>query len=151
MKNQKPCVLFSLCKELFGMDVENVLRVINLEKMMKVPKAPEYIVGAISLEGNVIPVVDLAKKIELGFTEITKETKVIVLEIFHEDTTLLAGVLIDDVLDVITVEESKLMPPALESMGFDTQTMYGIFKQDDKYYNILNATKIFEKEFAAMA
>ena len=151
MKNQKTCVLFSLCKELFGMDVENVLRVINLDKMMKVPKAPEYIMGAISLEGNVIPVVDLARKIDLGSTEITGETKVIVLEITHGDTTLLAGVLIDDVLDVITMEESRLMPPVLESMGFNTQTMDGIYKLEDNFYNILNASKIFEKEFAALA
>jgi purine-binding chemotaxis protein CheW len=151
MKNNKPCVLFSLCKELFGIDVENVLRVINLEKMMKVPKAPEYIVGAISLEGNVIPVVDLAKKISLGSTEIGKETKVIVLEIIHNDSTLLAGVLIDDVLDVVAIEENKLIPPVLESMGFDTRTTDGIYRLEDSFYNILNASKIFEGEFASLS
>ncbi|HEY3429518.1 MAG TPA: chemotaxis protein CheW, partial [Cyclobacteriaceae bacterium] len=63
MKNNKQCLLFSLCKEHFGIDVDNVLRVINFDKMMKVPKAPDFVAGAISLEGNVIPVVDLAKKI----------------------------------------------------------------------------------------
>ncbi len=42
---------FSLCKEKFGIDVENVLRVINLDKLMKVPKAPDFIAGALTLEG----------------------------------------------------------------------------------------------------
>jgi purine-binding chemotaxis protein CheW len=149
-KTLKPCLLFSLGNELFGIDVENVLRVINLEKMLKVPKAPEFILGAISLEGNVIPVVDLGCKIELSKTDISKDTKVIVLEIAHDDITLLVGVAIDDVLDVVTLESSKLLPPALEGLGFDTHVLVGIYPAEEKFYNILNALAIFEKELASI-
>jgi purine-binding chemotaxis protein CheW len=150
MKNQKPCVLFRLCNELFGIGVGNVLRVINLDKLMKIPKSPEFIVGAISLEGSVIPVVDLAKKICLGETNITKETKVIVLEIQYNESTFSAGVIIDDVLDVVTIDSSKLLPPTLESMGFETHTTDGLYKIEDDYYIILNATKVFEDEIASL-
>ena len=150
MKSNKQCLLFSLCKEQFGIDVDNVLRVINFDKLMKVPKSPDFIAGAISLEGNVIPVVDLAKKIELGVTTITPTTKVIVLQVHHGEDTIDVGVMIDDVLDVIAVNESKLLPPALESMGFDTQTLDGMYKVNEDFYMILNATKIFERELATI-
>lgn len=150
MKKNLPCLLFSLSKELFGIDVGNVLRVINLEKLMRIPKAPDYIAGAISLEGNVIPVVDLAKKIELGETRVTKNTKVIILQIHHHEDVIEAGVLIDEVLDVITVESSKLLPPVLENMGFDTQTLDGMYKVNEDFYMILNAKKVFGKELAAL-
>jgi len=150
MTTNKQCLLFSLCKEQFGMDVENVLRVINFEKIMKVPKAPDYIAGAISHEGNVIPVVDLAKKIELGETTINNRTKVIILQVHHDDDTINVGVMIDEVLDVITINASKLLPPVLEGMGFDTQTTDGMYKVDETFYMILNATKIFEKELATI-
>ncbi len=151
MTNNKPCLLFTLCKEHFGIYVENVLRVISLEKLMVVPKAPDFIAGAISLEGNVIPVVDLAKKIELNKTEISKSTKVIILQVAHSDDTIEVGVMIDDVLDVITLQESKLLPPALERMGFDTQTLDGMYKVEEDFYMILNPTKVFEKELATIA
>ncbi|HET6543670.1 MAG TPA: chemotaxis protein CheW [Chryseolinea sp.] len=151
MTNNKPCLLFTLCKEHFGIYVENVLRVISLEKLMVVPKAPDFIAGAISLEGNVIPVVDLAKKIELNETEIGKSTKVIILQVTHGDDTIEVGVMIDDVLDVITLQESKLLPPALERMGFDTQTLDGMYKVEEDFYMILNPTKVFEKELATIA
>jgi len=151
MTNNKPCLLFTLCKEHFGIYVENVLRVISLEKLMVVPKAPDFIAGAISLEGNVIPVVDLAKKIELNKTEIGKSTKVIILQVTHGDDTIEVGVMIDDVLDVITLQESKLLPPALERMGFDTQTLDGMYKVEEDFYMILNPTKVFEKELATIA
>ena len=151
MTNNKPCLLFTLCKEYFGIYVENVLRVISLEKLMVVPKAPDFIAGAISLEGNVIPVVDLAKKISLGKSEINKSTKVIILQVHHGDDVIEVGVMIDDVLDVITINDSKLVPPALERMGFDTQTLDGMYKVEEDFYMILNATKIFEKELATIA
>lgn len=151
MTNNKPCLLFTLCKEHFGIYVENVLRVISLEKLMVVPKAPDFIAGAISLEGNVIPVVDLAKKIELNKTDIGKSTKVIILQVAHGDDTIEVGVMIDEVLDVITLQESKLLPPALERMGFDTQTLDGMYKVEEDFYMILNPTKVFEKELATIA
>lgn len=151
MTNNKQCLLFSLCKEKFGIDVENVLRVINLDKLMKVPKAPDFIAGALTLEGNVIPVVDLAKKIELGETDLTSKTKVVILQVFHGEDVLNVGVMIDDVLDVIAVNESKITPAALEGMGFDTQTTDGMYKVNEDFYMILNATKIFEKELATIA
>jgi purine-binding chemotaxis protein CheW len=150
MKNQRPFLLFSLGKELFGIDVDNVLRVINFEKLIKVPKAPDFIAGAISLEGNVIPVIDLAKKIELGKTVISKTTKVIVLEIQHDEDTMQVGAMIDDVLNVVELDEAKILPPALESMGFDTQTLDGMYKIDEDFYMILSATKIFEKELTSL-
>ena len=149
MKNETPCLLFSLSKELFGINVENVLRVISLQKLMKIPKAPEFIAGAISLEGNVIPVIDLAKKIDLGHTNIVKKTKVIILEVHHHDDTIEVGALVDEVLNVTTINTSKLMPPALERMGFDTQTLDGMYKIDNDFYMILNATKVFEKDLTS--
>ena len=151
MATNNQCLLFTLCKENFGIDVDNVLRVINFDKLMKIPKAPDFIAGAISLEGNVIPVVDLAKKIDLGVTEITATTKVIVLQVHHSDETIDVGVMIDDVLDVITMNPAKMLPPALESMGFDSQTLDGMYKVNEDFYMILNATRIFEKELATIA
>jgi purine-binding chemotaxis protein CheW len=148
MSMNKQCLLFSLSKEQFGIDVENVLRVINFDKLMKVPKAPAFIAGALSLEGNVIPVVDLAKKIDLGETTLSKSTKVIVLQVDHNGDILNVGVMIDDVIDVITITDSKLLPPPLEGIGFDSQTLDGMYKLNDVFYMILNAQKIFEKELA---
>jgi purine-binding chemotaxis protein CheW len=146
MKNETPCLLFSLSNELFGIDVENVLRVISLQKLMKIPKAPSFIAGAITLEGNVIPVIDLARKIDLGNTSIEKRTKVIILEVQHNDDTIEVGALVDDVLNVTTIQASKLIPAALDRMGFDTQTLDGMYKIENDFYMILNAGKVFEKE-----
>lgn len=146
MSSNIHCLLFSLGKELFGISVENVLRVINLERVISIPKAPAFIAGAINLEGNVVPVVNLSRKIGLDQSGDLKDQKVIILEVIHDDENIQVGVLIDEVLDVISMDKAKILPPPLERMGFDTNTLDGMYKVEDDFYMILNAQKIFEKE-----
>ena len=146
----KNYLLFGLNDEFFGIDVDYVVRVIDLEKMMKIPKAPSFIAGAINMEGNVVPVVDLAKKIDLGETTITEKTKCIILEIHHEDETMGVGVMIDAVHDVTEISQGETQPPPLENMGFDTHTLEGMFKSNENFYMLINAVKVFEKELSSM-
>ena len=150
MKNIDHAVLFSLGKELFGVSVEHVLRVISVEKVFNIPKAPAFIAGAINLEGNVLPVVNLSRKIDLGDTNLSDHNKIVVLEVAHDEEYLHVGVLIDDVLDVIIMESSRLLPAPLENLGFDAQVLSGMYKVDDNFYMILDVKAIFEKELAAV-
>ncbi|NMM47431.1 chemotaxis protein CheW [Marinigracilibium pacificum] len=151
MESNMHLLLFATQKELFGLNVEHVNRVVNLEQMIKIPKAPTFVVGAINLEGRVIPIVDLAQKIELGSTDIKPETKVIILEISRDDEIIEIGVLIDEILDVIPIDEKDLSAPPLDNMGFDTDTLDGMYKTDDKFYMIIGVSKLFRNEidFAA--
>lgn len=148
--DNKHLLLFSLKQELFGISVENVIRVINLEKIIKIPKAPTFVVGAINLEGQVIPVVDLANKIDLGVTEINQDKKVIVLEIIREEETMEVGVIIDEVLDVVALENTALAAPPLDNMGFNTNCLDGMYKADEDFYMVISASKIFETELETL-
>jgi purine-binding chemotaxis protein CheW len=151
MQKEEPHLMFVLNKEHFGINVNDVLRVINLERLMKIPKAPEFVAGAISLEGNIVPVVDLARKIDLGVTEIQKKTKVVILQIAHEQGMLLVGALIDEVQDVITIAGGKMLPPVLDRLGFNSDTLIGVFKMEETFYMILNASRVFQKELLSLA
>lgn len=149
-QNNLHVLLFTLQKELFGISVMNVIRVTNIEKLIRIPKAPTFIAGAINFEGNVIPVVDLASKIELGTTTASLGTKVIILEVDHDGDSLEVGIMIDEVLDVAQVEAASLLPPPLDNMGFNTSALTGMHKIEDDFYMILSARKIFEKELASL-
>ena len=52
---------FMLDNEIFATDVENVLEILEVKPITKVPKSPEYLKGVINLRGSVLPVVDLKK------------------------------------------------------------------------------------------
>ncbi|MTI39890.1 chemotaxis protein CheW [Fulvivirga lutimaris] len=151
LEDNKHLLLFSLKQELFGISVKNVTRVINLEKIIKIPKAPTFVVGAINLEGHVIPVVDLANKIDLGITEVNEDKKVIVLEILREEEeTMEVGVIIDEVLDVVALENNALAAPPLDNMGFNANCLDGMYKTGEDFYMVISASKIFESELETL-
>ena len=47
----------------------------------EVPKAPGYMKGVINLRGTVLPVVDTKIKFDMGLTEFTANTCILVLDI----------------------------------------------------------------------
>ena len=146
----KSCLLFSLSNELFAISVDSVLRVIGIEKIVRVPQAPPFVSGVINHEGNVIPIVDLAKKIELGETGLTDETKIVILTLNKAEGEFQVGVLIDTVLDVAIMDTTKIQPAMHERMGFNTSALDGIYKDNEAFYMILNVNRIFENELESL-
>ena len=60
---EKMFVNFILGNQEFAAPIEAISEVINLSELYPVPKAPDYLLGVMSLRGDVISVIDLAKKL----------------------------------------------------------------------------------------
>lgn len=76
------------------------------------PDSPAYVRGAINLRGAVLPIVDLAARLELPETTPTARHVVIVVWIAGR----LVGLLVDAVCDIVTVSSDALQPtPGLRS------------------------------------
>jgi len=57
---------FSLDHVLYGINVNQVREVKNFEGATPVPCSPQYVKGVTNLRGEVVPVIDLRKRIGLG-------------------------------------------------------------------------------------
>ena len=51
---------------------------------------------------------------------------------------------------MIEIQTAKLLPPVLDSMGFNTNTLDGMYKVNEDFFMILNVEKVFEKELATI-
>jgi len=58
-------VTFSINNEEYGVNVSEVYEIIRLPKIQRLPRAPEFIKGIISLRGEVVPIVDLRNRFGL--------------------------------------------------------------------------------------
>jgi purine-binding chemotaxis protein CheW len=56
---------FDIADEQFGVDILMVQEIIRSAKITAVPNSPEFVEGVINLRGNIIPVVDLRKRLYL--------------------------------------------------------------------------------------
>jgi purine-binding chemotaxis protein CheW len=79
--------------EHYALPVEQVLEVAELGEIAAVPGSPPEVLGVRNLRGQVIPVIDLATMLGLSGGE---SSRVVVAE----SGELLAGLVVDDVLDV---------------------------------------------------
>lgn len=76
------------------------------------PDSPAYVRGVINLRGAILPIVDLAARLELAETDATARHVVIVVWIGKR----LVGLLVDAVCDILTVSSEMLQPtPSLKS------------------------------------
>ena len=61
-KRENQIVTFRLGNETYGVEIDEVKEVVNLQELKPSPEGPEFIAGTIKLRETVIPVLDLRKR-----------------------------------------------------------------------------------------
>lgn len=99
---------FMLGREEYGLPVLKVREIIKVMDITHVPQVPAHVLGVINLRGKVIPVIDLRRK--FGFAELahTERTCIIVAEVALTAATVMMGVVVDAVSEVVTVAPSEI-------------------------------------------
>jgi purine-binding chemotaxis protein CheW len=127
-------VVFSLGAEEYALPIEAVHEIIRYTEPRSVASSVGWIRGVISLRGKIVPVYDLAARIGSGGAEGDDQKIVIV-----ETATDRAGVIVDDVQEVLTIDGEQLeaVPSA------DGGAIEAIAKVDDRLIVLLNAAGLF--------
>lgn len=142
----KQYLTFRLGEETFAVDVSEVKEIIDDVKLTKIPQTPEYFSGVINLRGSVLPVINLRTKFGMPFTEVTKDTCIVVMEAKIEGTSVALGTLVDSVLEVFELEEKEIEPAPKLGSKLNVDFIKGIGKRDQKFMIILDINKVFSSE-----
>lgn len=115
---------FTIGKELFGVDILMVQEIIRAAPITPVPNSPEFVEGVINLRGNILPVIDLRKRLNLLTGAIDLEdTWILILDIQNKVT----GFIVDSVTEVIKIQESTIeAPPDIIKAGLESQYLRGV-------------------------
>src|SRR5690348_7109995 len=99
---------FRIDQEIYGIEVGNAREVIEVSNLTPMPKAPNWIRGVVNLRGNILPVLDLRRKFNMGETDLGTRAYVVVVELPLDDDTLHVGVLVDSALEVFEYPEAQI-------------------------------------------
>src|SRR5215472_10506669 len=88
---------FHVAGEEYGIGILRVREILEYDVLTRVPTTPPSIRGVINLRGSVVPVVDLAVKLGLPESVVTKRTCIVVVEVDFEGERTVMGVLADAV------------------------------------------------------
>ena len=112
-------VVFSMGEEKYGLRVEVTKEITLPKKITPLPESEPCMKGIMNLRGAIIPVFDLAEKLELKSSQSKK--KIIVIEI--GDKTV--GFLVDEVFEVVIFEKIEQSP-----ISDNTGIITGIARDD---------------------
>jgi len=90
-------VTLGIEREVFGVPVEAVLEILDMQPVFRVPEAPAYMLGLIDLRGRSVPVLDLRTKLGLPSVPPTETTRILVLEVEVSGRPLVLGLVADRV------------------------------------------------------
>ena len=92
----------------YGLDITSVQEIVQMMEITKIPNAPEFVRGIINLRGKTIPAIELRSKFNLQAAEDNAKTCIIVLEAASPTGSIRAGIIVDEVAEVLELEERQL-------------------------------------------
>jgi purine-binding chemotaxis protein CheW len=99
---------FMLGREEYGLPVLKVREIIRVMDITHVPQVPAHVLGVINLRGKVIPVIDLRRKFGFSDPVDTERTCIVVAEVDLGASTVMMGVVVDAVSEVVTVGAAEI-------------------------------------------
>lgn len=100
-------LVFGLDGSAYAVDVELVREIVRMKKLTRVPRAPGWLLGVVSLRGEVVEVVDLRIRLGLGASTPGRSNRIIVL---HGEGDRVTGLLVDSVSEVYRALDASLQP-----------------------------------------
>jgi len=137
---------FKLGEETFASHVNNVVKILEMQRITEVPKAPDFMKGVINLRGSVLPVIDA--RIKFGFKPLpySEKTCILVLSIQVENELTEVGAIVDAVLDVLEYPAAEILPPPNLGSRYKTDFVDGVMKLNEKFIMILNMNSVFSTD-----
>jgi purine-binding chemotaxis protein CheW len=120
---------FRLAEEEYGIEILKVQEIRSWEAPTTIANAPAFIKGVINLRGNIVPIVDMRIKFNLGKAEYNQFTVVIILNVAGR----VVGMVVDSVSDVIELTAEQVREvPEFSSSTVDTQYITGLGTVDER-------------------
>src|SRR6056297_1384779 len=133
---------YLMCKiggEVYGIDIQHVTDIIELQKITEVPDMPKYVKGVINLRGQVIPVIDL--RLRFGMEEREYDDRTVITVVRFKDYVI--GFIVDTATEVQDIPEKDIDPPP-KVHGDEAEQKYilGLGKIDSEVIILLDIEKL---------
>src|SRR5690554_902241 len=97
-------ISFSLDKDNYGLDVMIIESVERMSSITPVPKAPNYVLGVTNIRGDIIPVINLRKRLGMDDRRTDDNTRIIICQF----DSYRIGLVVDMAKDVFTVSQQSI-------------------------------------------
>lgn len=127
-----------LDNEIFGIDSDNVDQILRVQPITKVPLTTECMRGISVIAGKIVAVIDFKKLLNSGTIDETNDkTRLLTIK----KGTELVGFLVDEVLETISVDDSKF-----EVNMKSDEVIKGFYKDSKQIVQIVNPSELIKDD-----
>ncbi len=137
---------FSLGGEEYGIGILKIKEIIGMMPITPVPRMPAYVKGVINLRGKVIPVVNLRLKFGMEEVGYTDRTCIIVVETRGQSGSVLIGIIVDSVSEVLNIKAGEIEEAPGFGSGLETDYILGMAKMNGGVKILLDIDKVLGSE-----
>lgn len=134
-------VTFTVAGEIYAVPVDVVDEIIRMQPIADVPEVPAYIEGITNLRGNVVPVVNLRRRLSLPGREAIEDSIIIVVEREGERV----GLLVDGVNEVVGIPMDEVEPPSAVITSADTDLLQAVSMAGGRLVIILDLDRALSR------
>ncbi len=138
-------VVFKLGETIFGVSIDQVMRVVPFVPATRVPRAPEFLEGVINDHSQVVPVVDLKKRLKLSDgTGYGRRSRILVVALDSQPI----GMLVDAVVGVSRFPQDSIGAPPPMVAEVNGIYLAGMARTADRLVVLLDLSRVLSVEEA---
>ena len=131
---------FYLNGELLGLNILQVQEIQQPQSITPVPLAPDYVMGLISLRGQIVPLIDLRTRLGMDTGVSIEHPYHIVVNTPHA----IASFEVDNIGDVVDVPAQDFMPPPDSVRAIDAKFLEGVYPMEHEILTVLNVDVVLD-------
>lgn len=135
-------LIFGLSNEKYSTNITEVERILGYIEPTALPESPDFVKGVIDYEDNILPVISLLNKFNLGEEEITETTKIIVVKRKEKKF----GVIVDNVYEVTDISDGYIEKAPEITNSIERKYISGLVKLQNHIVILLDLDKILSGE-----
>jgi purine-binding chemotaxis protein CheW len=137
---------FTLADEDYGIGILKIKEIIGMLPITSVPQTPEFVKGVINLRGKVIPVMDLRLRFGMMSIDYTERTCIIVVEIAGLSGTILVGIVVDAVSEVLNIKGDDIEKTPTFGAKLNTDYILGMAKMEGGVKILLDIDQVLSSD-----
>ena len=137
---------FTLAEEEYGIGILKIKEIIGMLPITSVPQTPDFVKGVINLRGKVIPVMDLRLRFGMPAIDYTERTCTIVVEITGNSGTILIGIVVDAVSEVLNIKGDDIEKTPTFGAKLNTDYILGMAKMEGGVKILLDIDRVLSND-----
>ena len=139
---RRQVVVFKVGAEEFAVDILLAKEVVEPREITPVPDAEEFVEGVMNLRGNLLPIIDLRKRLRARAATTMREQRIVVANIDDR----MAGLIVDGASEVIRVTDEMIEPVPDVILEMGASYVEGIINVKNRFITLIDLRKALSVE-----